>query len=283
MASGRAVTNGTVRVALAAGPNLKIAKDGMRRTWFPKELHEDPRMQNVRVILPTAAERRVTLWSKEGKVINAWFDIPTWNDIVWNVNDEPGMIRAAEWLDGAIDEEIGGGIPAQSIFVGGFSQGGSLALLAGLSGRHGHHLGGILALSAYLPMIQRVRELDPEARLNNSCKDLPFLICHGNGDPQVKWNWGDRSQKAIKELGCTSVDFKTYRGLFHDVCQEEVDDFKEWWARLVVPETSNMKNVVIAAVRAQDASASRHTIENCTTKSLKSSQEILDWMLKKQH
>ena len=60
-------------------------------------------------------------------------------------------------------------------------------------------------------MIEKVQALVRETPPSDSRKDLPFLICHGNGDPQVKWNWGDRSQKAIKEIGYTSVDFKTYR------------------------------------------------------------------------
>ena len=60
-------------------------------------------------------------------------------------------------------------------------------------------------------MTERVQNLVQESALSSSCKDLPFLICHGNGDPRVKWNWGDRSQKAINEMGYTSVEFKTYR------------------------------------------------------------------------
>ncbi|MCJ1400072.1 hypothetical protein MMC11_003275 [Xylographa trunciseda] len=225
-----------------------FGESGDHWTWLPEELHEDPRMQNVKFILPTAAERRVTLWSKEGKVINAWFDIPTWNDIVWNENDEAGMLEAVTWLDGLVSREIGRGIPAQRILVGGFSQGGSLALLAGLVGQHSHHLGGIFALSAYLPMIERVRELVKERARSSSCTGLPFLMCHGNGDPRVKWNWGDRSQKALNEMGYTGVDFKTYRGLFHNVCQAEIDDVKEWWIRLARPESNTADNVPNSAL-----------------------------------
>jgi len=60
-------------------------------------------------------------------------------------------------------------------------------------------------------MIEQVQKTVREKASSGWRKDLPLLMCHGNGDAQVKWNWGDRSQGAIKELGFTHVDFRTYR------------------------------------------------------------------------
>jgi len=60
-------------------------------------------------------------------------------------------------------------------------------------------------------MIEQTCRLARTQDLDAGVKKLPILIAHGNNDPQIKWNWADRSQRAIKELGFTNVEFLTYR------------------------------------------------------------------------
>ncbi|KAI1077248.1 Phospholipase/carboxylesterase/thioesterase [Whalleya microplaca] len=196
-------------------------------TWKPiaNLFHIDGRFHDVKVVLPTAAPRNVTLWNKDGKILNAWYDIPSWNDITAKNNDEPGMEEARNFFSILIDQEIANGIPASNIFLGGFSQGGCIALFAGITGCHS--LGGVFALSAYLPMIERVKEITLERVDGNTSRSVPFFLANGNGDPQVKWNWGLRTYEAMKQMGL-KVEFRTYRGLFHFLCAREFDDLKDW-------------------------------------------------------
>lgn len=49
-----------------------------------------------------------------------------------------------------IENEIKGGIPANRIVIGGFSQGGALALYSAL--KFPQKLGGVVALSCWLPL-----------------------------------------------------------------------------------------------------------------------------------
>lgn len=155
---------------------------------------------------------------------------PSWNDILAAQNDEEGMIRAREFFLGLVDKKCAGGIPVSNVFMGKFasseimkincsqmifistgrfSQGGCVSLFTGLTGRHS--LGAVFALSAYLPMIERVEEMVSEQGIDRKIsKELPTFMGNGNGDPQVKWNWGFRSQEAVTKMGF-KVDFRTYR------------------------------------------------------------------------
>lgn len=61
-------------------------------------------------------------------------------------------------------------------------------------------------------MIERFREIiREEDRSKTHVRDLPIFMGHGNGDPRVKWNWGDRTQEALKEMNFGKVEFNTYR------------------------------------------------------------------------
>ncbi len=64
--------------------------------------------------------------------------------------DVKGIKDSASLIKDLINNEIGQGIPASNILLAGFSQGGAIALYAGLTGEH--VLGGVMALSTYMPV-----------------------------------------------------------------------------------------------------------------------------------
>lgn len=67
--------------------------------------------------------------------------------------DEEGIRKAAETVHSLIAEEVASGIPTTRIVLGGFSQGGALAMYSALT--FPEPLAGIIALSAWLPMYQK--------------------------------------------------------------------------------------------------------------------------------
>lgn len=89
-----------------------------------------------------------------------WFDLPSWN-LGDKHEDRDGMLESARTIDKYIQDEINAGIPVERIVVGGFSQGGSMSLLAGLTarredglfgGKSGWKLGGVAVLSGWMPL-----------------------------------------------------------------------------------------------------------------------------------
>lgn len=64
--------------------------------------------------------------------------------------DEMGMLQSARMINGLISAEVDGGIDPRRIVLGGFSQGGAMSLLTGLTGER--KLAGVAVLSGWLPL-----------------------------------------------------------------------------------------------------------------------------------
>ena len=114
-----------------------------------------------------------------------------------------------------IAQEKKRGIKASRIVLAGFSQGGVIALHTGL--RHSEKLGGIVALSTYLAMPQKLA-----AEANALNKGIPIFMAHGTADPTIRLEWAEASRKALEAEG-HKVEWHTYR-MQHSVSQDEVRD-----------------------------------------------------------
>jgi len=171
------------------------------------------RSGHMKVICPTAPTMPVTL--------NAGFRMPSWFDLRGlddkTPEDAAGIKSARDSIHSMIAEEERAGIPAARIVLGGFSQGGALALYSAFS--YPRRLGGVLALSCWLPL----RAEFPAAATEN--KSVPILQCHGDCDPLVPYKWGQMTTQAIRKFA-PQIEFKTYSGMMHSSCDQEVADMK---------------------------------------------------------
>lgn len=91
---------------------------------------------------------------------------------------------------------------------GGFSQGGAMSLFTGVTCPH--KLGGIVGLSSYLLLHNKLKDILELLPGEPPNKDTPIFMGHGDSDPLVKHEWGQLTAKILTELGFT-VDFHTYR------------------------------------------------------------------------
>ncbi|HEY5863227.1 MAG TPA: alpha/beta fold hydrolase, partial [Casimicrobiaceae bacterium] len=98
----------------------------------------------TRFLFPHAPVMPVTI--NNGYAMRAWYDIRE-NDFN-NRADLAGVKRSQQQVEVLIAHEQARDIPASRIVLAGFSQGGAIALYAGL--RHPQRLAGIVALSTYL-------------------------------------------------------------------------------------------------------------------------------------
>jgi len=101
--------------------------------------------------------------------------------------------------------------------VAGFSQGGAIALMML---RSSIKLGAVVGLSTYLPL----RDQDPVSEAN---RGTPVLMCHGDRDQVVAFEFGRSSEAVLRKHG-VSTEFNTYSGMGHSACQAELKDFKEF-------------------------------------------------------
>jgi phospholipase/carboxylesterase len=169
----------------------------------------------VRYIFPHAPMRPVTI--NGGFVMRAWYDIVGQNI---NAQQDATGIRASQLLiDTLIAEEAVHGIAPQNIFLAGFSQGGAIALHTAL--RQTAPLGGVLALSTYLPLSEIAAH-----ELREQTKTTEIFMAHGRHDPVVPYALGVASKEALQRLGYT-VEWHEY-SMQHSVSEGELGDIKAW-------------------------------------------------------
>src|SRR5690606_32938155 len=100
----------------------------------------------IRFVFPHAPVRAVTI--NGGVRMRAWYDILGLE--IAQRQDERGVRESIAFVRELIARENAHGIPSERIVLAGFSQGGAIALAAGI--RHPQRLAGIVALSTYLPI-----------------------------------------------------------------------------------------------------------------------------------
>jgi phospholipase/carboxylesterase len=175
----------------------------------------------VRWILPHAPFRSVTI--NRGFRMRAWYDIASLDG---SAEDEAGIVESAQAIRALIDRERERGIASDRIVVAGFSQGGALALHTAL--REPSRLGGVIALSSYLPLASK---LDREAHPANAA--VPVFMAHGSYDPVLPFALGQRSCDLLRSRGY-EVGWHSYP-IVHSVCAEEIADLRHWLARVLPP------------------------------------------------
>ena len=177
-----------------------------------------PQWPGLRFVFPHAPVRPVTI--NNGMQMRAWYDIYGF-DLVAR-QDEAGMRQSIAQVEALIAREHERGVPSERIVLAGFSQGGAIALAAGL--RHAQKLGGIVALSTYLPLAD---SLAAERSAANA--GVPIFWGHGTFDPVVALQRGLDSRTALEALGYR-LDWHTYP-MPHSVSPEEIADLQHWMSQ----------------------------------------------------
>lgn len=178
-----------------------------------------PEEAGVRFVFPHAPVRPVTV--NGGWEMRAWYDL-LGTDIAQR-QDAAG-IRESSTAIGALIEREKALVGSQRIVLAGFSQGGAIALHTGL--RYAEQLGGILALSTYVPLADTV-----EAERAPANSDMPIMMAHGTQDSIVPLGLGERSLRLLQALGY-AVEWHAYP-MGHSVCMEEVGDIRQWFGAVL--------------------------------------------------
>ena len=173
----------------------------------------------VRYIFPHAPMMPVSV--NDGCVMRAWYDI---SDAAIRREDEVGVRASQQSVEVLLAREKSRGISAGRIVLAGFSQGGAIALQAGL--RHGERLAGIMALSTYVPLADR---LAAEASAAN--RALPIFMAHGTADPMIPLVRALASRDLLQQQGY-ALEWHEYR-MQHAVCPQEIAAIGVWLRRVL--------------------------------------------------
>ena len=177
-------------------------------------------LPGIRFVFPHAKTIPVTI--NGGYVMRAWYDI-TGAELTRR-EDETGLRDSQRDVEALIAREKARSIPASKIILAGFSQGCAMTLQTGL--RHPEKLAGMLCLSGYLPLHEKV----PHERTEESI-DTPIFMAHGRQDHVVPYLRGEQSRDILKDLGYT-IDWHAYP-MQHSLCFEEVQDISAWLKKVL--------------------------------------------------
>ena len=175
----------------------------------------------ARFVFPHAPSQPVTL--NNGYVMPAWYDLVGISADA--PEDEAGIRRTELLIKDLIAHEQQQGVTSEHIILAGFSQGGAIALHTGL--RYPQKLAGILALSTYLPLRDKLAQ---EAIAAN--KHTPIFMAHGSYDQVVPIALAELSREQLIKLDY-QVEWRTYP-MEHGVLPDEIDDISRWFDQLLV-------------------------------------------------
>lgn len=215
-----------LKAAAASKPATCIILHGLGDSghgWQPVAKMLQKNLKHIKFVLPHAPVQPVTL--------NGGYKMPSWHDIKSlhsiDAEDFKGLEESRKYVESLIAEEVKAGTPSNRIVVGGFSQGAGLSVYTGFQSKH--PLAGVVCLSGYIPHKGDFAKLISEENKQTAC-----LICHGDADEVVIPKAGDRVNSVLKGAGIP-VTYKTYRGMGHSSCPEEIADINEFLKK-VLPE-----------------------------------------------
>ncbi|MDP1766826.1 MAG: alpha/beta hydrolase-fold protein [Methylotenera sp.] len=176
-------------------------------------------LPNMRFILPHAPDMAVS--RNNGYIMPAWYNLyGAPNSKTGNSKeDEDGITNSQNYVNSLIQNELNRGISAERIVIAGFSQGGAIALHTAL--RYPKKLGGILALSTYLPVKTKLA-----SEMHPANAGIPIFMAHGVFDDVISLDMCKISLE-ILQSNHYSVSWHEYN-MAHSVCVEEIGDIREF-------------------------------------------------------
>jgi phospholipase/carboxylesterase len=215
----------TIEVETAPNPNAAIiwlhglGADGHDfEPVVPELVRRDERAW--RFIFPNAPVRPVTL--NGGMRMRAWYDIKGLDR--GSVEDTEGFRAADGQIRELIAREAARGIPAEKVVLAGFSQGGAVSLYT--LTRLKDKLAGVMALSCYLPEVERFAA---ERQAANDA--TPIFMAHGMADPMLPLARAAKSRDFLSAHGY-SVEWREYP-MAHAVCAAEIADIRKFLLRVL--------------------------------------------------
>jgi lysophospholipase-2 len=161
-----------------------------------------------------------------------WFDLYDWPIEVGATDDPKNKMEGVDKIMDAIDELVAQGIDKRKIVVGGFSQGGAIALLAAYHPYSRHQgLAGCAALSAWLTLTK-------DLEITETQKNTPLFWGHGQYDDKVLFEHQEFGINKLKEKGASQIHSKQY-AMSHESDPDEIRDLANFLDSVIFENQSD--------------------------------------------
>jgi lysophospholipase-2 len=162
--------------------------------------------------------------------IPGWFQLLDWPISLKARDDREGILHAVAQVEKAVEQLQERGIPKSRIVVGGYSQGGAIALQTVY--RSSERFCACVALSGWLT-------LRKDLVLSEEAKKTPLFWGHGEYDDKVLFEQQFFGVKKLREQG-VQVTQKAYH-MGHQSDPEEIYDMAEFLDSVLHDETKDTK------------------------------------------
>ncbi|KAL9096304.1 MAG: hypothetical protein Q9165_001301 [Trypethelium subeluteriae] len=201
---------------------------------WEKQFQNAKKLPYLRWIFPNAPENRDAMQQ-------AWYTptplspFPSQRPELDDEEDEEGLKKSVAYVDSLIDELKSRGIPLNRIVLGGFSQGCAVTLLTGLTSKYSGKLAGLVCLSGYMPLIDKIQHLRSAGDHPATMGETPIFVARGTRDLLVPKRHLTLCVDKLRELGVndTALEVHEYEGLAHAASGEELRDLCQWLDRVV--------------------------------------------------
>lgn len=162
-------------------------------------------------------------------------------------DDEVGILKSVDMIDQLVEQEIRSGTPAERILVGGFSQGCAVSLVWGLIGRFRNKVGGMVCLSGYFPLRDKIGELRKQRPAEGSTEEqgesnLPekggkkWFYVHGTMDMLISTKlYMQGKEELAKWVDKDDIEEHLYPGMGHSTSAAELRDLLGFLDKVVPP------------------------------------------------
>ena len=188
-----------------------------------------PSLSKLHYVFPAAPEIPITI--NGGMRMPGWFDLYDWPIGVGVKNDELGLKRSVETIRQCVTDLEKKGIAKSRIVIGGFSQGGAVALRSvyhdddSTSSEGNGSFAACVNLSGWLTF----------GESNKVHDDVPLFWGHGSYDDKVLFEQQAHGVNALADMGVTDVKDSSY-DVGHSSHPEEMAAFAKFLDKILFEE-----------------------------------------------
>ena len=197
------------------------------------------KMEYLKWVLPYAPhdqEAMTRAWYKVKALSNAIKPrVPGQEDDEDAPDDEIGIMKSVDMVDQLVEQEIKDGTRPERIVVGGFSQGCAVSLVWGLTGRLRNKVAGVLCLSGYFPLRDRIAGLRSERAVDaDETESKQWFYVHGTQDMLVPMKlFVQGYQNLAKWVEKDKIDGHVYQGMGHSTDSAELRDMLAFFEKVI--------------------------------------------------
>jgi phospholipase/carboxylesterase len=178
-------------------------------------------LPHIRFILPHAPYQKISM--NNGYEMRAWYDL--FGLTSKHPQDAAGIEKTQVYIESLIAQENQRGISNNQIVLAGFSQGGAIALHTAT--RQQQALAGVLALSTYLPLQDKLAAQKTDESLN-----MPIFMAHGSFDEVITLARCQQSLSVLQQNNY-KIEWHEY-AMAHSVHPQEINDIRTFLQRVLI-------------------------------------------------